>query len=180
MKIWLITDTHLGHDAMVKYCGRPEDHSTRIIANLQKRVNAGDLLIHLGDICIGKDEIWHGVLMNALPGVKRVLLLGNHDRKSVAWYLAHGWDFVCERFDGKYFGKKVAFSHIPLDDDGSFEINVHGHFHNTLHRLLEGRFVVEGEKERNERDLRVLTKKHRLLAIENTNLSPVTLEKFIQ
>jgi len=44
---------------------------------------------------------------------------------------------------------------------------------------LEGRYVIEGEKERNEIDLANLTPKHKLLAIENTNYQPVLLKSFL-
>ncbi len=179
-KIWIITDTHLGHDAMVQYCGRPENHSELILKHLRNNVMPGDTLIHLGDICIGDDVYWHKQLAKAVPMVRRILVRGNHDRKSDAWYLDHGWFFVCERFDNIFFGKRIAFSHRPIPDDSAFALNVHGHFHNTLHRIQKENWVVEGEKERNAADLKVLTSRHRLLAIENTALNPVLLQNFIK
>ncbi len=178
-RIWITTDTHFGHDKLVEYSGRPENHSELVILGLQKNIDAGDTLIHLGDICIGKDEQWHNVLSNTLPGVKRILVKGNHDGKSNAWYLSHGWDFVCDKFEDTYFGKKIVFSHIPVKDDDEFDLNIHGHFHNNLHRLLQGDYRVEGEKERNMVHLSLLTPKHKLLAIENTKYQPVLLESFI-
>jgi hypothetical protein len=45
--------------------------------------------------------------------------------------------------------------------------------------LLEGKYVVDGEEERNKKVLMLLTPKHRLLAIENTNYLPVLLETFL-
>lgn len=176
MKIYLITDTHFNHDKMVEYCGRPQNFDELIwesLLNLPKNC----ILIHLGDICIGNDVFIHDCIKD-LP-YKKILVRGNHDRKSNNWYLEHCWDFVCDKFQDTYFGKKIMFSHVPAIDDGGFDINIHGHFHNTLHRLLEGKYVVDGEKERNERDLRVLTPKHKLLAIEYTDYKPVLLETLI-
>jgi len=179
MKVYLITDTHFNHDKMVEYCGRPKDFEDLIYKSL-KSLPADCILIHLGDICIGNDDVVHRHINQATGAtIKKILVKGNHDRKSNNWYLEHGWDFVCDKFEDTYFGKKIMFSHVPTVDDGEFDINIHGHFHNTLHRLLEGKFVVDGEKERNERDLRVLTPKHKLLAIEYTDYKPVLLEDFI-
>jgi hypothetical protein len=59
-------------------------------------------------------------------------------------------------------------------------LNIHGHFHNTLHRLLEGRWVVPGEEERNEVDLANLSEHHKLLSIEETGYKTVPLEKVLQ
>lgn len=178
IKIWIITDTHFGHAAMVPYCGRPIDFGEKILKNLNV-VGPDDILIHLGDFCIGNDLIWHQMFMERVKG-KKWLVRGNHDHKSNSWYLANGWDFVGDKFLNKFFGKNILFSHAPTKDVGLFDINLHGHFHNSLHRLLEGKFIVDGEKERNEVDLAALTPKHKLLAIENTNYQPVLLDKFIK
>lgn len=178
-RIWLTTDTHFGHDKLVEYANRPENHSELILQNLKKSLRDGDILIHLGDFCIGNDETWHARFFGELPEITRVLVRGNHDNKSDSWYLNHGWDFVCDKFQNKYFGKNIVFTHIPVKDDGEFDFNVHGHFHNNLHRLLQGDYRVEGEKERNMVHISLLTPKHKLLAIENTNYMPVLLKNFI-
>ncbi len=180
-RIWLITDTHFGHDNMVKYCGRPENHSLIILQNLKEVVRDGDMIIHLGDFCIGNDEMWHERFFLGIKNVTCVLIRGNHDHKSDNWYLEHGWDFVCDSFSNVYFGKKIIFSHEPVKMKNSYShINIHGHFHNNLERLLRKEWVVEGEKERNENWLKWYDqKKNKLLAIEHTNYNPVLLCKFI-
>jgi calcineurin-like phosphoesterase family protein len=176
MKIYLITDTHFCHEKMVEYCNRPGNFDYLIWQGL-KKLPKDSLLIHLGDICIGNDLLVH-LDLQRLP-FKKILVKGNHDKKSNSWYLKNGWDFVCDKFEDTYFGKKIVFSHVPAADDGEFDINIHGHFHNTLHRLLQGKYVVDGEKERNERDLMVLTPKHKLLAIEYTDYKPILLDNFL-
>lgn len=178
MNIWLITDTHLGHANMVKYCGRPENHSDIILENLRKSLTYGDLLIHLGDVCIGKDDYWHSFLTTIIPGgVKRILLRGNHDKNTDTWYLSHGWDFICESFSDTYFGRKITFSHYPIPNIQN--LNIHGHFHNNLPRLLRKEWVVPDEEERNRKDLAGLNENHKLLALEYTDYKPVLLERFI-
>lgn len=166
MKIWLTTDTHFGHEAMIEYCGRKEGFEEEILCNLEKFLHGGDLLIHLGDFCIGADEYWHEKFMS-LPG-KKFLVKGNHDHKSNSWYFAHGWDFVCDQFRDRYFGKNILFSHIPQPWDGWHDVNVHGHFHNSDHRRMEPELweIRNGYQ--------------KLLAIEYTDMKPVKLEDFIK
>ena len=163
---------------MIEYCARPKNFENLIFTNIIKIIKDEDILIHLGDVCFGKDSEMHKKYIESLP-FKKILVIGNHDRKSNNWYLEHGWDFVCKTFSGKYFGKNILFSHRPHKDIG-FDVNIHGHFHNALDRLKEGRFAIEGERERNEQDLAVLTDKHKLLALEFTNYKPVNLESFLE
>ena len=186
MKIYLTTDTHFGHAKMKEYCGRPDGFENKILKNLE-HLTSDDLLIHLGDFCIGDDERWHNIF-NMKVRARKWLILGNHDHKSNEWYLNHGWDFVGAKFQDRLFGKNILFSHTPVRYDkfasgmwssAAFDINIHGHFHNNLHRLQDGIFVVPGEKERNFIDLKNLTPRHKLLSIEYTHYQPVLLEKFI-
>ena len=188
MKIFLITDTHFYHDKMVPYCGRPENFTELIGTQLQLLCdNPDDVLIHLGDVCVGHDEEAHRNFIEPLL-CKKWLIRGNHDSKSNTWYLSHGWDWVGYKFQDKLFGKNILFSHTPehyaniessLWGAGNFDLNIHGHFHNTLHRLLEGKWATPDEEERNKVDLANLTPKHKLLSIEETGYKAVLLEKFI-
>lgn len=165
MNYYLTTDTHFNHTKMIEYCNRPENFEGIILENILKVVKDDDVLIHLGDICIGKDEENH-IFIQSLK-CKKILVKGNHDNKSNQWYLEHGWDFVCDKFYMKFEGKIICFSHTPQKDNGDFDINIHGHFHNQLPRLLKRKWVVDGEEERNKYDLSVLTKKHLLLSLED-------------
>lgn len=162
MKYWLITDTHFSHKRLIDF-GRPEDFEEQLKNNMSKMIGEDDMLIHLGDVCIGNDienNMW-------FSKYKNVLVKGNHDHKSVNWYLNHGWDFVCKRFDFKMFGKRIAFTHQPEAWDGYFDLNIHGHFHDT-----DGR----RQPDFNEGTMSGYNK---LLAVEYTDYKPVNLEKFI-
>lgn len=164
-KIWLITDTHFGHAAIKKWCKRPDNCDSLMLHNLSKMIGPGDVLIHLGDFCIGQDEIWHERFM-AIEG-KKWLIKGNHEHKSNSWYLAHGWDFVGEVVKDTYFGHNVLFSHIPQYWDGWYDVNVHGHFHTSDHRRLEPEMQLRKNGYQ------------KLLAVEAVGYKPVTLESFI-
>jgi len=177
-KIWITTDMHLGHAKMVEYCGRPENHSDLTIENLRKALSVGDTLIDLGDVCIGHDEYWHSLLKTVIPiNVKRILLVGNHDKKPRDWYLSHGWDFVCESFSGHYFGRYVTFSHEPIPNIQN--LNIHGHLHTHLPRLLRKEWVVPDEEERNKHFLGGLNDNHLLVSTEDLKYKPILLESLI-
>lgn len=177
--IYIITDTHWNHtDQMIAYCGRPKDYNELLWRSLEE-LKDDDMLIHLGDICIGKDQQVHDRLKEFK--FKKILVKGNHDHKSSSWYRKNGWDFVCKEFKDTLFGKNILFSHKPRPWDGEYDINIHGHFHNSLPRLLAGEWKVDGEKERNEQDLVSYLDKgeHKLLALEYEGYKPIKLDKFI-
>lgn len=160
MKIYITTDTHLGHDRMIELCNRPQGFEDLILQGLTT-IPSDALLIHLGDVCIGNDAKWHDDIINSTEEVyRRILVRGNHDHKSDSWYLSHGWDFVCEEFVARYFQKNILFSHRPQADREYIDYNIHGHLHNTGHHEGGG-------------------KNCRLLALEHTNYKPVNLEKFL-
>ena len=161
MNYWIITDTHFGHHKMQDYCQRPEGFEETILKNLRHCVKPDDVLIHLGDICIYRDEDWHNAMRGACAG-KWWLVRGNHDRKSLSWYLSHGWDFVAEEVTIEVFGKRVVLSHKPITGRDDFDLNIHGHHHNTGHH-------PEDET----------TEKHRLVFIEHT-YSPINLRKLVE
>ena len=169
MIYWIITDTHLGHDKptspMITECGRPENFSKKILKNLLNTVTVEDIVIHLGDICIGDEEKWHNKLAEVID-CKRWLIRGNHDKKSDKWYLDHGWNFVADYIQLDKYGKKILLSHKPVADCG-YDINIHGHFHNSDFRRYEPELVA------------IKNDKQFLLALEYTNYMPTNLERII-
>lgn len=136
MNYWLISDTHFNHTKLTEWGGRSGDWQEQIWKGL-KAIPKDDILIHLGDICIGNDEEIHAKLWEEVLCAK-ILVRGNHDKKSIDWYLAHGWDFVVDAFKLDYFGQQIMFSHRPLPlDVWNITKNVHGHTHGNLHRAEE-------------------------------------------
>jgi calcineurin-like phosphoesterase family protein len=135
-----------------------------------------DLLIHNGDVGIGKHEDWEWMI--ALWPGRTVLVRGNHDRAhSNTWWMEHGFDFACDSFTFR----GVYFTHEPANElPAGCHTNLHGHLHN----------IWDGfhNPERLERDKELLgidpTKrlKHswqRLFALEYTDYRPVELNKFL-
>lgn len=162
MKIWLISDTHLGHNAMIEHCGRPKGFEVSIFVGLN-RVYSDDILIHLGDVSLYDDVKWHTLLRNQVVG-KHWLVRGNHDKKSLTWYTSHGWDFVADRIDLNVFGKRIALTHKPLPPSAidEIDINVHGHHHNTLHHPED-----------------IVSEKHVLFTLEH-HYSPILLRTMVK
>ena len=164
-RIWVVADTHCGHDKLVEYCDRPKDHSERISKSLFRMIEYGDVLIHLGDICIGDDLKQHNKYIKPLL-CKKWLIKGNHDRKSNTWYLSNGWDMVCDSIQATYFGREICFSHVPKRV-GSFDgINIHGHCHNNLR--------TDDPKMK-----KLITRDHHRLVKMEHNYEPVLLKSII-
>jgi len=134
MNYWLLSDTHFNHEKLSEWGGRSGDWQEKFWEGLA-RIPDGDMLIHLGDICIGDDAEVHEKLRN--KNIKMVLVRGNHDGKSVNWYQEHGWDFVCDSFELLYHGHYLYFSHRPQPPMGHFTHNIHGHTHGNTHRSEE-------------------------------------------
>lgn len=136
MNYWLISDTHFSHTKLEEWGGRKGDWQKQLFAGIAN-IPVRDTLIHLGDICIGDDENVHNALMAKAP-TRRVLIRGNHDNKSVNWYLEHGWDFVMDGMWLEWGGQNLLLSHRPMHPDmWRFTKNIHGHTHGDKHRAEE-------------------------------------------
>lgn len=162
MKYWITTDTHLSHYRMIEF-GRPNDFEDRIFKSFSP-LERNDVLIHLGDVCIGRDDYNHKRLLDAIP-CKKWLIRGNHDRKSNSWYMSRGWDFMGDRIVLRYGGKNILFSHTPLAFDENIDLNIHGHLHDNTHR---------------DSDFdKVRTDKHILIALEKNNYQLTLLDSLL-
>lgn len=136
----LITDTHLGHDMIWKKGYRVEGFEGTILKNVSN-LPEQDILVHLGDVSFYNNAYWHEGFLEICPCKSKILVLGNHDRESLTWYYARGWDFVCEKFILNIYGYRILFSHRPIDASeqmgSSIDINIHGHLHSGTHRPHE-------------------------------------------
>lgn len=167
--IYVTGDTHINHKKLIEW-GRPVDFERRILAS-HADIPAQAILLHLGDFCIGRDDMSHSAWNLVTGHVKtRVLVLGNHDKKSKAWYLDRGWDLVVDQLIMRLWGKNVIFSHIPVDPKlwPEIDINVHAHTHGNGHRDRDVGGFLSGQF-------------HREVAMELTNYYPILLtDKFVK
>ncbi len=134
MNYWLISDTHFNHAKLEEWGGRSGDWQEKLWEGISA-IPKGDALIHLGDICIGEDSVIHESI--ALLGCKKILVRGNHDKKSAAWYTEHGWDFVCDGLELLFQGHYLHLTHRPARPQGNATFNIHGHTHGNMHRSEE-------------------------------------------
>lgn len=164
--IYICSDTHFLHQALVTQGLRKEGFEEKVFNHL-KNLTEEDVLIHLGDVCLGNDKFAHDTYIRPLR-CKKWLVRGNHDHKSNSWYLDNGWDFVCHNFSDTYFGQYITFSHKPRSIGLKIDLNIHGHFHNSEHRWQEPKLLDR------------LTERHRLFSLEESNYQPILLDTFIK
>jgi calcineurin-like phosphoesterase family protein len=127
---WIIADTHFGHDNIIRYSRRPQDHDALMIANWKAQVKASDIVLHLGDVYFKNPEL---VARAKLPG-QIYFLRGNHDRGRAVDVLRDlGWRLV-EPFSHQLGKWRIVFTHWPLEDLSANTINVHGHTHTLPER----------------------------------------------
>jgi calcineurin-like phosphoesterase family protein len=121
--VWVIADTHFGHGMLVRVGHRPEGFEELILNNLKEYIKEDDVLIHLGDVELGRVE-------DLSPyGRVRILVKGNHDSRTDNTYYDMGFTAVCNGFLFERFGKRVWFSHRPEEIGENIDYNIHGHTH---------------------------------------------------
>lgn len=168
MNYWIITDPHFGHHILATSNYRPADFEERIIDFVCANVKEDDVLICLGDVSFGpKQHVYHERLRENCKG-KMWLALGNHDSHSIPWYLKYGWDFVAREFMIEMYGHKILFSHMPQEENDSWTLNIHGHFHDFPKEKWESELV------------KVLSDRHYLLALEKTKYRGLSLKKIVR
>lgn len=113
--LFITSDLHLGHKAIIQYCNRPFDFTEQgieecddfLLEQYRNTVNENDMVIFLGDLTFKKNHKGQKMteIFTKLPG-RKVLIKGNHDwykdsfyRKcgflSVNRYLIFGNYFLC-------------------------------------------------------------------------------------
>lgn len=132
MNYFIISDTHFWHDFMIDIWIRKKWFEEKILRQLSL-LPKDTILIHLWDICIGRDTYRHEVLSQI--SLRKILVKGNHDKKTYSRYLEHWWDFVCDTFTLDLFNKKIIFSHEPICDHW-YDINIHWHMHVKFDRNI--------------------------------------------
>ena len=137
-RVFIFADSHFNHDKIRKYCNRPFKNidlmNKTLIKNWNSLINEKDLVIILGDFILdygGSKSVKD--ILKQLNKSTRILVKGNHDRKTYSYYRDNGIDFVCERFEWKYAGKKILFIHDPnkvrKTEYKYYDLVIHGHTH---------------------------------------------------
>jgi len=159
---YIISDTHWNHEEMFTALSRPKDYGMLIIRRWKATVTENDLVLHLGDVIWDKQLELKGIL-DSLPG-RKILVKGNHDKRSDNWYMNNGFSFSCDNL----VYKNILFSHLPMNIPEGIELNIFGHWHDIARERWEPTLKT------------LLTKKHKLFTLEDTKYMPVKLERFLE
>ncbi len=147
---WIVSDTHWGHDNIVGFCSRPEDHDQLMIAEWRKVVGPEDTVLHLGDLSYKSNSWFKNIIAKELTGKRKLLIQGNHDNQRFSFYKQSGFNLVrpfslrfrvesgelVQVFSG-HAHFEVSFSHYPWNEDESgrpikdTDLRIHGHIHNN-------------------------------------------------
>ncbi len=130
VKSFIISDLHLGHRNIVKYCSRPfintHEMNVALVANWNNAVSNNDTVYFLGDLS-RRTDFWFEKLNGNIVFIK-----GNHDSsEKIKFYQ----NYVLE-----YRGYKFFLSHRPNQAPKDWTgWSIFGHVHNN--RLEEYPFI---------------------------------------
>lgn len=162
---FVVADTHFGHDNIVGYCLRPEDHEEAIIAEWRAHVPDDATVLHLGDLAYSNNARFKHIQAKELTGARKLLILGNHDRGRYSFYRDCGFRII-KPFYIIWEGHIIDFSHYPSEEpmkDAGWR--VHGHIHNNGYT----------------RDAYVpFLRNHINVSVEQTHYRPVNLEHLLR
>lgn len=131
--VWLISDTHFGHEktctvfkredgSPLRPFGCAEEMDEYMVKAWNERVRPTDKVYHLGDVVINRKCL---KTLSRLNGDK-VLIRGNHDIFKMSDYTEYFRDIR-----GYHVMNGLILSHIPVHSDSlaRFGCCVHGHLH---------------------------------------------------
>lgn len=145
---YYISDTHFGHDNILRFDNRPfvntDDMEREIVRRWNSRVKATDTVYIIGDFCWRLEKEWIRIL-DLLNGQK-VLIQGNHDIKNPSAALVKRFLYIRDTHtikDGEY---KIYMQHNPClfyTHSGDQKMwHFCGHTHNrTAEELKRQEFV---------------------------------------
>ena len=140
--IFFTSDTHFGHDNIIKYCNRPYGSAAAmdfdLIKNWNTTVSESDTIYVLGDFIWGKDKLKIAGRVRGLNG-QIILVRGNHDRDviyEVEKLIGNPSKFkVVDYLELKCEGYKFVMSHYPItswNGAATGSIDLHGHSHGMI------------------------------------------------
>ena len=127
--LYVIPDTHLGHENIKKYCNRPDGFEKIIEKNWNDIIDESDTVIHLGDIAMKSDIGDNYVKRLGKWKGQKILVKGNHDKNPDEFYTNAGFTIVVNELAIRINDIKLLFTHRPKFDHDA-DINIHGHQHN--------------------------------------------------
>ncbi|NIQ80602.1 MAG: phosphoesterase [Anaerolineae bacterium] len=140
MTAWFTSDTHYGHENIIKHANRPfasvQEMDEVMIQRWNSRVKKGDVVYHLGDFSWHKQQSVNELILRRLNGQK-FLVHGNHDYKNQAIMKSQSFVQITPYKEIKVEGQKIILFHYACkvwngSHRGSWQL--FGHSHGTLER----------------------------------------------
>lgn len=129
---WVIADLHFNHTNVLKYDNAPfetvEEMNEEIIKRWNNTVAKDDIVYVLGDFTLSRRMEYISEMCGKLHGHK-VLVMGNHDTRKPADYVACGFRTAIRK--PILVDPRVVLSHEPPDEEDIFfgMKYVYGHVH---------------------------------------------------
>lgn len=176
-KIWFTSDTHFGHQNILKFCDRPwstiEEHDEGLISNWNSIVGTDDIVFHLGDFAFAHPKEWRNIISKLNGHI--YLIVGNHDETR---YPGHD---VFEMFEGvsnqMYItidNKHIYLNHYPFLCYGGTYRNpkdcvwqLFGHVHTK----------ATGRKGKDDERLNICFPFQYDVGVDNNNYKPISWEE---
>jgi len=115
-KVFFTSDTHFGHQNIIRFCNRPFKNASEMDAELIRRwqevVPHDGFVFHLGDFCFGSATHWNRIL-SSLPG-RKFLIIGNHDMKSTGPDYTRQFEMVTQQMIIRVGSQLIMLNHYPL------------------------------------------------------------------
>ena len=132
--VWFTSDTHFGHENILRFCNRPfetiEKMNEELIRRWNETVPADGVVFHLGDFAFGGAKEWNEIL-SRLNG-KIYLILGNHDMKQIRQGFMNRFEHVTQQMTVRIGGQPIILNHNPFLTYGGCYRNtwqLFGHVH---------------------------------------------------
>ena len=115
-KLWFTSDTHFGHENIIRFCNRPFKNAAEMNAELIRRWNQtvpeDGIVFHLGDFAYGNASLWNDIL-SQLHGTK-YLILGNHDMKGMRQGYMRWFQEISQQMTIRVGGQRIVLNHNPF------------------------------------------------------------------
>lgn len=178
--VWLISDTHFGHEKTCTVFKREDGSPLRpfscaeemdefMIKAWNERVRPHDKVYHLGDVVINRKCL---STLTRLNGDK-VLIRGNHDIFKLEDYTQYFRDIR-----GYHVMNGLILSHVPVHADSlaRFGANIHGHLHANRVKKARGVDAKTGEILYSDE----IDPRYHNVSVEQIDFAPILFEDLLK
>ena len=115
--IWFTSDTHFGHNNILKFCKRPwvtiKEMDEALITNWNSVVGTNDIVFHLGDFAFASNSRWKEIISSLNGNI--YLIAGNHDECRYPGHQTFDlFEGVTTQLALRIDGQSVYLNHYPF------------------------------------------------------------------